>query len=136
MTVLSTEESQSLKKMYRQASKLCHPDIVVEEFREEAQAIFMDLDKAYKEQNLENIQEILSNLKKGIFRTQSQTISETENLKAVLTKMKLKVEQIIDSVQELKSYETYQKIVNISDWDTYFVEMKEVLEDELEVMEN
>lgn len=134
LAVLSQSESQNLKKMYRQASKLCHPDIVAEEFKAEAEEVFIHLDKAYKEQDLPKVQEILSNLQKGIFRTQSQSISEKESLKAVLGKMKIKIEEIVQAVQNLKSSDAYQKIEHISDWDEYFSEMKETLEEELKVV--
>jgi len=128
---LNPEEKKNIKKMYREASKLCHPDIVAEEFKEEAQALFVELDQAYKAQDFAQVQETLTHLKKGIFRTQSQTVSEKESLKAALAKMERRITQIVEAVQVLKASDTFQKVSALEDWDAYFAEMKEALEEEL-----
>jgi hypothetical protein len=128
---LNPEEKKNIKKMYREASKLCHPDIVAEEFKEEAQTLFVELDQAYKAQDFAQVQETLTHLKKGIFRTQSQSVSEKESLKVALAKMERRITQIVEAVQALKASDTYQKVSALEDWDAYFAEMKEALEEEL-----
>ena len=62
---ITEEQKQELKAYYRKASKLCHPDVVAEEFKKQAEQIFKDLKDAYDSNDLQKVKEILSNLEKG-----------------------------------------------------------------------
>ena len=46
LQILDEKQRESMKKMYREASKLCHPDIVNDDFREEARKVFIELKRA------------------------------------------------------------------------------------------
>jgi len=54
---LSEEDNQRLKKMYRQASLLCHPDKNIE-----GEAIFIELNNAYQKNDIFKVEQILNNL--------------------------------------------------------------------------
>src|SRR6185312_3730080 len=45
---LTEDESEELKRSYRKASKLCHPDVVSDEQKAIAERIFSDLNAAYE----------------------------------------------------------------------------------------
>ena len=50
---LTREQQAELKKLYRKATKLCHPDVVNDRQKELADKIFAELIQAYQENNLE-----------------------------------------------------------------------------------
>jgi len=56
---------KELKKLWKEASKLCHPDLVQEEYKVEASRTMQKLNAYYSDGNLEAIQNILNRLKKG-----------------------------------------------------------------------
>lgn len=128
---LTKEEQEILKSKYRQASKLCHPDIVNDNMKDEAEQIFKELNEAYGKNDLSKVKEILNNLEKGIFISKSDTICNFENLQILLNKLLLKRENIYRTIQNIKKTDTYQTIDNLSDWDTYFYETKKQLISEL-----
>ena len=62
-----TTLQETLKQLYRDAVKLCHPDspLVKEEFKEKAHQVFIKLKAAYDQNNVDALQEILNELKLG-----------------------------------------------------------------------
>ncbi len=133
---LTNEEKGELKNKYRQASKLCHPDVVEESVIDEAEKVFKILNEAYKQNDLEKVSEIHQNLKKGImFATKSESIDKKTILKAEIQKMLLIIKQLSKEIESLKTDNNYQHINTIDDWDAYFEEMGKKLKEELETLE-
>src|SRR5205807_755577 len=62
---LTEEQKQELKKNFRKATIMCHPDKVSDEFKDEAEKVFIDLKKAYEANDLERVSEIMENLEDG-----------------------------------------------------------------------
>ena len=59
---LNDEQQQSLKEAYRKASKICHPDIVSDELKDQAHKIMSELNIAKKKNDLDKVKEILHTL--------------------------------------------------------------------------
>jgi hypothetical protein len=130
---LTEEEKITLKKTFRKATTFCHPDKVNDEQKEEAQRIFIELKKAYDEHDLVKINQILNDLETGkTFKTNSDSISEKEKLKTILNNLKKKVKQLEKEIIELKNNETFEMILKIDNWDSYFSETKNQLTEELQ----
>jgi hypothetical protein len=129
--IITKEEQKSLKKLYREASKICHPDIVPEDKRSEAEEIFKELNEAYSINDLEKVSEILENLKTGNFGTGSEKIEDFELLQRKVSDLKAKIEKIKNEISELESDETYFKIVDLDDWEIYFSEVEESLKQDI-----
>lgn len=129
---LDIEEKQELKKNFRKATTLCHPDKVSDEQKEEAERIFIALKKAYDEHDIEKVNQILKDLQTGkSFVSKTDSITENEKLMIVLQQLKQKLKELEAEIISLKESETFTTITNITDWDTYFNETKAQLEDEL-----
>ncbi len=129
---LTDEEKQELKKKYRKATKLCHPDVVTDDLKEYAESVFRDLQKAYETNDLKKVSEILDTLEKGeIFVPKSEGINEKVKLKSELIKLRQKLNDIRQVLSELKESETYQTISEIENWDEYFDNTKEQLREQL-----
>ena len=130
---LTEEEKIELKKNFRKATTMCHPDKVTEEQKEEAQRFFIELKKAYDEHDITKVNQILNELEKGkSFASNSDSTSEKEKLQLVLNQLKSKIKQIEQEIIALKTNETFEMITKIKNWDDYFKETKEQLENELE----
>ena len=134
---LTEEELIELKKNYRKASKLCHPDVVSEDQKELADKLFTELNKAYEQNDLKKVTEILDNLKKGnFFVSKSDTITEKQLMKAEIEKLKIRIAELQQEMQLIKESDAYKTISSIKDWDAYFKETKEKLENQAKELED
>ncbi len=130
---LNEEEKLELKKNFRKATTLCHPDKVSEEQKAEAEMIFIALKKAYDEHDIEKVNQILNDLQTGkSFTLQTDSITDKEKLIIALQQLKQKLKKLEKEIITLKESETFATITNIADWDTYFKETKNQLENELQ----
>ena len=132
---LTEKEQKKLKDLYRQSSRLCHPDKVVESDKERAQQTFVELQDAYKKNDLKALERILQNLKEGkIFAHRSEIISEKDGIKRQILYLRLKIEKMLDQINQLVSTSVWQTITTIEDWGDYFDDQKNKLETEIELM--
>jgi hypothetical protein len=137
VTDLTEEELIEIKKKYRSASKLCHPDVVSEEQKELADKLFTELNKAYEQNHLKKVTEILETLTKGnFFVSKSDTITEKQLMKAEIEKLKIRISKLQNQVQLIKESDAYNTISSIKDWDVYFKETKEKLENQAKELED
>ncbi|MEO9021221.1 MAG: DnaJ domain-containing protein [Ginsengibacter sp.] len=127
---LSEEELKEIKKKYRKASKLCHPDVVSEEQKEMADKLFTELNAAYERNDLEKVKEILGNLEKeNFFVNKSDAITEKQLMKTEIEKLKIRINELQQELLLIKESDAYKTISGISDWDIYFKETREKLEE-------
>jgi len=130
---LNDEEKIELKQAYRKASKLCHPDIVAGELQEQAQSVFIELNDAYSKKDLQKVKELLLGFDNGHgFDIASDTITDKELLKSKIANLRDAIITVEQEIDEIITDETFEIIEEIEDWDEYFNNVKEQLEDELE----
>jgi hypothetical protein len=130
---LNDEEKIELKKKFRKATVLCHPDKVSDEYKSAAQDIFIELKNAYDSNNLKRVIEILEDLEKGnYFNSKSDMISEKELLKVAIAKLRKQIEKLELEIISIKQSDTFKTIINITNWDHYFQDTKQQLQVELQ----
>ena len=130
---LNDEEKIELKQAYRKASKLCHPDIVAGELQDQAQTVFIELNDAYSKKDLQKVKEILLSLDNGHgFDIASDTIADKELLKSKIAKLRDTIILTEQEIDEIITDETFETINVIEDWDEYFKDIKEQLQEELD----
>lgn len=129
---LTPQEQKELRKLYRKASLKCHPDRVVDELHAEAEEIFVALNKAYKDNDLEGIRAISEQLKKGMMLSKSEGITTLKKLESTYKSLQQKMEDWQAKLRQLQEQPTYQTISRIDNWDVYFEETKVILEDQLQ----
>lgn len=133
---LTDEQKLELKKKFRKATVLCHPDKVADEFKEAAQRIFIELKQAYDANDLKKVSEILDDLEKGnFFKTKSETVQEKDLLKAAIAKLKRQIKILETEIITIKESDTFKTIISIEDWDDYFQSTKDKLTRELEELQ-
>jgi hypothetical protein len=128
---LSDEEKSELKEKFRKASKLCHPDVVSDHFKEEAEKIFISLKEAYDKNDLEKIRSILYNLENGIFINKSIELKEKDKLKSLVVFLKHKRIELEQSIENLRKSDSFIEISSIDDLNSYLFEKKSCFLNEL-----
>ena len=132
---LNEEEEKELKKLYRKASRLTHPDTVAEVFKEEATKIFIALNSAYKRKDLAKLKEIFAGLESGItFAYDLDDINDKELLRKKSEILREKIDIINQEIEALLQSNTYITIKETDDLDAYFNELKEHLTFEKEAL--
>lgn len=130
---LTDEELIELKKKFRKASVLCHPDKVSDEFKNDAQDIFVELKKAYDANNLGKVNEILENLENGnFFKSKSESGLEKQSLKAEVAKLRERIRNIGLDILAIRESDTFKTINEIENWNEYFENMKQSLKRQLQ----
>lgn len=133
---LNDSEKQQLKTAYRKASRLCHPDKLIEDAKAKGEEFFKALNEAYRHQDLKRVQGIL-------LRLEAETITlvavseRIDDRTILLQKIILLREQIAELEAEIKRFqenETYQRIQTITDMDSYFSKLEQELQAELKML--
>ena len=128
---LSKQMKAELKNLYKKASKLCHPDIVMEEQREEANRTFQQLNEAYKSKDLNQVKEIYENLKNSHFINTSDSDAVIKVIKNKISNIEGTIGSVKDEIVIIQNDETFNLIQSIDDWDKYFEQLIKELKEEL-----
>lgn len=137
VAILNKEEDQEIKEKYRKASKLCHPDVVDEDQKKLAHKIFMELNSAYKKNDLQRVTEILEELLQGkAFTSKADTSNKKSILIAELERLRNRTMEISAEITAIKTSATFIKIKGINNWDEYFKKTKERLQKQLNELKN
>lgn len=133
---LTDEQRLELKKKFRKATVLCHPDKFANEpieIQKQAEEIFKELNDANSKNDLQKVSEILANLEKGILSTsKGDKLTDKDKLRETVNRLRVKVKILETEIITIKQSETFKTIINIDDWDEYFNRTKEKLQRELE----
>ena len=134
---LDIEQEKELKTLYRKACNLCHPDKVPEDKKQLAHEIFVELQEAYKSNDIEQVANIYERVKKGDFKqTRASTLTKTEILKAAIAEIKYQLDKLLTELQVLQTSQSVQLMQragsNEADWQQYFDGQYRLLKNELE----
>jgi len=136
---LTDVQKLELKKKFRKATVLCHPDKFANEpieVQKQAEEIFKELNEANVNNDLQKVSEILANLEKGILSTsKGDKLSDKDKLLETVNRLRVKVKILENEIITIKQSETFKTIINIDDWGEYFKMTKELLQRELEELQ-
>lgn len=125
LQMLDENQRERMKKMYREATKLCHPDIVIEDLRVEAQKVFIELHHAYMINDIQKVEEIYKLLTRSkMFNKLRTSNEERELLEARAARLQADLKILQSEIAELEESKVYRTLINIRDWDEYFDQMK------------
>jgi len=134
---IDEDDKKELKKLFRRASKLCHPDIVVDELKEQATEIMKELNNAYTRKDLSKIKELLHLLESGlVFTVASDSIDNKELLKDKIIDIRKNIETAENEIANIKTDDTFETINNIDDWDEYFESLETELQKEYDKLKD
>jgi hypothetical protein len=131
---LNDEEELSLKELYREGSKLCHPDspTCVIKDKNIAAETFDQLTKAYKLKDLKQVKQIVADLKLGKPINDLLKENELEILNAKLASLQVKYDHLVFNLKTICLSEEFVKIKKVKHWNYYFKSQKEKLEKQYE----
>jgi hypothetical protein len=135
---LQEKQEKELKKLYRKACTLCHPDRFSEEMKEAAHKKFVILQEIYKSNDLHTLKEFYSTLKEGGLPNapRSSTLSRSEALRAAITELLHKVSDITKQLQYLYQSEEVKMLrsagITEAEWAVFFENQKQHLEKRLD----
>jgi hypothetical protein len=133
---ISDDDQKRLKSLYRKASMLCHPDRVAEEQKSEAAKMFKRLQKAYRENDLNEVETIYNVLKTGrTLGDRATSLSELEQLQSAVTELKVNVDGLRSELSDLITSDIWVTLTEAKDWDAYFSDKKSQLEKQISEME-
>lgn len=130
---LDEDEIGELKKAYRKASKLCHPDIVPDELKSQALKLMQELNEAYNKRDLKKVKEILKMLENGSgFEVGSDSINDKQLLRLKIEDIRSKINEVVNELDEIKEDETFLIIQEVDDLEDYFDTLKIEFQEEYE----
>lgn len=136
LPILGEEAERELKTIYRKVCSLCHPDKVTDARKEAAHRVFVELQGAYKRNDLPRLREIYETLKLGgIPATRSNTLSEAEALRAAIAELEYAIAKLIAELKSLQESDGVRLAgaagATEADWQSFFERQRETLEMEL-----
>ena len=132
---LDDDDLAALKRAYRTASRLCHPDLVADDLKDKAHEMMQQLNEAYTQRDLKRVENILSALESGSgFDLASDTITDKALLKAKIEALRKKTGSLAREVDDLKNEETFEIIQGVEDWNDYFDSIKKQLTEEYDAL--
>lgn len=96
-----------LKKLYREAAQLCHPDRVADAHKNAATAAFQQLLSAYQRQDVAALQAQLLDLRRGLFTTATAADTSAETLRARRDALAARHAELLRELAELRAAEAY-----------------------------
>ena len=131
---ISREQKELIREKFRTASKLCHPDLIAEELREQAAAIFIRLRKAYMNNDIDEVDSILELLQKSENRLAGRTesVTEVQRLRSLLEKLRQECNELESEIIQIQDSRAYKTLMEIDELDQYFDILKKRLQEELQ----
>jgi hypothetical protein len=129
---LDKGSEEELKKTYRAAVQLCHPDKVPDQHKEEAEELFKELSDANARKDIHKVEAIHEHLKKGIFKYGYAEVKDASLLRAKVEALRYKLRQKETELEALHTSDAYKLSVEVEDLDAYFESQKTELTKEYE----
>ncbi len=94
---MSEDERHELKRLWRQASKLCHPDLVANDLKNEAHGMMVQLNQARQRGDVSAIRAILTRLQKGLEPLMaSDRLNDLERIRQRIAEVKQHIASLIE----------------------------------------
>lgn len=133
---LPPDDLKELKRLYQQASQKCHPDKVDAADRDHANRLFVQLQAAYRNNDLGGVRAIHAAVREGhLFVDRSLTLTEAESLGHAIAVLRRDLEQLVTEVHQLRQSDAYRTLKDLTDWDAYFAEQRVSLEQAIRQLE-
>lgn len=127
---MSEDDHREMKRLWRQASKLCHPDLVDIPLKSEANAMMAQLNQAKKRGDLPAVRSILNRLQQGMDPLMAS--DRINDLDQLLKRIKDVKERIVSLQEELKALDTEESwllVSSLTDQNAYFTQQEKTLAD-------
>lgn len=132
---LDATEQASLKRLYREAAQLCHPDRVTAAHRLVATAKFQELQSAYQRQDRAAVLGLLENLRRGLFTAATNALTSVQVLRERRDALAATHTTLVRDLTALRSNSAYELAqADEASWLAYIQQNRGVLEGELTLL--
>ncbi|WP_145599233.1 DNA repair protein [Yersinia alsatica] len=132
---LSADQRQELKRLWRQASRLCHPDLVADEFKEKAHQLMVQLNQARQRGDFSAIHTLLESLKQGLEPLMaSDLIDDLERLRRKISEVRSQIDAMLHELDALEKEESWRLATSLPDKDGWFKEQENLLSKTLNLL--
>ena len=129
---LKGDEKKRIRKLFRKAIQMCHPDKVSKEFELQAKSLTSQLYDARSRNDIGKVEEIYDSLLNGLaFDLAIDSITEISDLKLRIKNLESKLHKIKLGISDLEQTASWKEIPNIDSWDQHFKKLEQALNDEL-----
>jgi len=121
-------DRQELKRLWRQASKLCHPDLVDEALKTQANDMMVQLNQARQRGDLTTIRSLLARLMRGQQPLAAHdTLNDLTLLQRKMTAIKQQIAELLQELRTLERERAWLLISSLSDPEAYFRQQEKAL---------
>lgn len=125
---LSEEDQTELKRLWRQASKLCHPDLVADELKDEANAMMVQLNQAKHRGDVKAIRSLVARLHQGFEPMMaSDRLNDLERIRKKMAQVREQIDILVAELAELEKEESWLLVSSLSNMDAYFTQQEKAL---------
>ncbi len=125
---LSEEDQTELKRLWRQASKLCHPDLVADELKDEANAMMVQLNQAKHRGDVKAIRSLVARLHHGFEPMMaSDRLNDLERIRKKMAQVREQIDTLVAELAELEKEESWLLVSSLSNMDAYFTQQEKAL---------
>ncbi|HCL5343440.1 TPA: DNA repair protein [Salmonella enterica] len=125
---LSADERSELKRLWRQASRLCHPDVVADELKEKAHHMMVQLNQARQNADLAAIRALLMQLQSGLEPMMaSDRLNNLEHLRHKIRQLRTQIDALLKEITQLETENAWRLASSVADKEAYFSEQERAL---------
>ncbi|MGU3414683.1 DNA repair protein [Enterobacteriaceae bacterium C34A] len=133
---LAESERQELKRLWRQASKLCHPDLVADALKAEANTLMVRLNQARQHGDLTTVRTILARLMQGQHpEMASARLNELAPLRQRINEMRRQIQALHLELSGLEKEGAWQLVTTLRDTEGYFRQQEKAMSNTIRTLE-
>jgi DnaJ-domain-containing protein 1 len=133
---LAESERHELKRLWRQASKLCHPDLVDEEMKAEATTLMVRLNQARQRGDLATVRTILARLMQGQQPMMaSSRLNDLAPLRQRIAEIRQQIRALNLELLGLEKESAWQLVTTLRDPEGYFQQQEKAMGNTISTLE-
>ncbi|WP_449545172.1 DNA repair protein [Lelliottia amnigena] len=125
---LSEEDQNELKRLWRQASKLCHPDLVADDLKDEANTMMVQLNQAKQRGDVKAIRSLVARLQQGFEPIMaSDRLNDLERIRKKMAQVREQIDTLVSELAELEKEESWLLVSTLNNMESYFTQQEKTL---------
>lgn len=125
---LSEEDQNELKRLWRQASKLCHPDLVADDLKDEANTMMVQLNQAKQRGDVKAIRSLVARLQQGFEPIMaSDRLNDLERIRKKMAQVREQIDTLASELAELEKEESWLLVSTLNNMESYFTQQEKAL---------
>lgn len=125
---LSEEDQNELKRLWRQASKLCHPDLVADDLKDEANTMMVQLNQAKQRGDVKAIRSLVARLQQGFEPIMaSDRLNDLERIRKKMAQVREQIDTLVSELAELEKEESWLVVSTLNNMESYFTQQEKAL---------